>query len=198
MSTFSKPEIIGLSGTFASGKDTLATYLASEHGYLHVSQGDILRREAMARYGSTERPVLHELANELRHTKGAGYLTEMIITEYRDKKAAGAQYTGVVISGMRSIGEAKTIRANGGVIVFTDAPVEVRYKRMEGRSRDSETQLSLEQFIAREATEMTTPGAGQDDAAFNVAGIRDMADVVLYNTDDVEAFLSDAAKQLGL
>lgn len=51
-------DIIGLAGTFASGKDTVAHKLVEDFGYTHVSTGDMVRRVAQEKYGSIERPVL--------------------------------------------------------------------------------------------------------------------------------------------
>ena len=179
MSISSKPTLIGLSGTFASGKDTLATHLASQYHYLHISTGDILRHETMRLRGSTERPVMREVADELRHTKSPSYLVELALQEYAEHQAHGENYNGAIISGLRSLGEAKAIKKAGGVVLFVDAPIEVRYQRMVNRQRDNEVQVTLDQFNERQASEMTSrPG---DDAGFNLQGIRDMADLMLVN-----------------
>ena len=47
MSTLAKPVIIGLAGTFASGKDSLARALEEKFGICHISTGDIVRKVAM-------------------------------------------------------------------------------------------------------------------------------------------------------
>jgi dephospho-CoA kinase len=195
MSISSKPEIIGLSGTFASGKDTLAHYLSDHYHYLHISQGDILRRVAMERYGSMERPILHKLGTELR-LQQVDLLTIKALEEYRAKVAAGEPYTGVIISGIRSLGEAKAVKKAGGIMLFVDAPVAMRYQRMVSRQRDSESAISLDEFKAREATEMSSET--NDDASFNVLGVRDMADCVIDNQLDLDSFIAAAKRVLHL
>lgn len=177
------PELIGLSGTFASGKDTLAGRLVLDYDYTHISTGDMVRKVAMEERGSIERPVLHEVADAHRRSDGAGYFAKKALEESRP----------LVVSGLRSLGEMKAIREAGGVIVFTDAPVEVRYQRAINRHRDGEEQLSLEEFRDSEAQEWH---AGDGEADFNFRDIKANADMVIDNQADVEAFIADAYTQL--
>lgn len=185
MNTFSKPQIIGVSGTFASGKDTVAAFLEQDFGYTHVSTGDIVRRVAMEKYGSLERPVLLRTADELRRSEGAGALALEALKASRP----------LVITGVRSLGEAKTIQQAGGVIVFVDAPAEVRYERMRARARDNETVLTLEQFRANEEKEMYS---GSTDADFNIRGIGELADVIVTNDGSLEDYKNTVYTKLGL
>lgn len=195
MSTSNRPRIIGLSGTFASGKDTLAHYLVRQYHYLHVSTGDMVRQEALKERGSIERPILHEVADGLRRTHGAGVLADLAIKTFEAKQAERDDYKGLVVSGLRSLGEAKAIKAAGGILVFTDAPVETRHQRMVSRKRDDETTLSLEEFKAQEATELEA--AGEGDEAFNILGIRKLSDIILHNSTDLDAYLHQATSKLG-
>lgn len=188
--------IVGLAGTLASGKDTLAHYLVKEYNYGHFSTGDMVRQEALKTRGSIERPVLFEVAGELRRTKGAGILADLAIKTFEAKMAEGADYAGLVVSGLRSLGEAKAIKAAGGILIFVDAPIETRYSRMVSRQRDAETKLTLEEFRAQEAKELAADE--NDDAAFNILKIRELADAVLLNESDLDAFLSAARQKLQL
>ena len=190
------PQIIGLAGMFASGKDTLANYLADHYSYRHISTGDILRDEAMKRYGSTERPVLFKTGTELRREAGAGVLVQRAIHLF-EQEQADRHFAGAVISGLRSLGEAKAILQAGGVLLFVDAPIEIRYQRMQSRLRDNETHLTLAEFKAQEEKELRT--AGDDDAAFNLLGIRELAGKnLLSNGEDLQSFLDEALGLLNL
>jgi dephospho-CoA kinase len=187
--------IIGLTGTFASGKDTLANYLVAEKNFMHFSTSDILRQEALRLRGSTERPVLFEVANQLRRERGADVFVQISLEMYRghtDKK-----YAGVIISGIRSIGEVEAIHQQGGTMVFVDAPVETRYERMASRQRDAESQLTFEEFKAGEEKELALADP-TDKAVQNLSAMRKMADVHLINGDDRTAFLREAVRALGL
>lgn len=189
--------IIGLAGTFASGKDTLAHYLVKECDYLHVSTSDMVRAEALKAEGSIERPVLHAVANRLRQEKGAGIFAEMAISLFRAKQGERDDYRGLVISGLRSLGEAKAIVAAGGKIVFVDAPIKIRYERMVGRKRDNEVRLSLEEFVAQEAKELEV-GETPSDADFNLLGIKSMSDAVIMNDSTLDIFLANCRSALHL
>lgn len=185
-------KIIGLAGSFASGKDTLAHYLADNFGYLHISTGDMLREETQKLYGTIERPILHKHAEELRYKEGAGVLVEKALQAYEAQKD---KCQGVVITGLRSLGEAKAISVAGGFLVFVDAPTEVRYQRMISRNRDNETKLTLEEFAQNEQQEWHQ---GDGDADFNLMGIKKMADIEIDNTKDTQTFLSESINLLGL
>jgi dephospho-CoA kinase len=177
------PEIIGIAGTFASGKDTLAQVLAEEYGFTHISTSDMVREAAMERYGSIERPILHKVATELRTESGAGTLVKKALQHSRP----------MVVTGIRSLGEAKELKAAGGVMIYTDADPRRRYERIKMRSRDSETTLSLEQFLANEEKEMH---GGDREMDFNIRAIGEMADIRLMNDGTPEEFLAEAIERL--
>jgi dephospho-CoA kinase len=189
MSTSSKltspPEIIGVAGTFASGKDLLAHYLSEHYGYTHPSTSELVRNIAMKERGSVERPVLYDVAEKYRKEHGAGVFVQMSLKAPRP----------TIITGLRSLGEAKAIKAAGGVMVFIDAPIEVRYERMVNRDRDAETQLTLAEFKDFEATEMYS---GDDDSDFNLKGIKEMADFVFDSSPSRQEFLHNALEALGI
>ena len=177
------PEIIGIGGTFASGKDTLAEYLVRNYGYNHVSTGDMVRMTARERYGNIERPTLQKTGSELREESGPGVLAEKALGQPRP----------LVITGIRTGGEVETIKAAGGVMLFVDADPEKRYERMCNRSRDAEVKLTLDEFLANEAKEVKVT----DDAADqNIGVVRNLSDVMLDNSGELDKFLSDTVETL--
>lgn len=186
MSISVRPDLIGVAGSFASGKDTIAHALEADYGFTHVSTGDMVREVAMRERGSIERPVLHQVADEHRHRDGAGVFVEHALS---DKPRP------LVITGIRSLGEANALKAAGGVLLFIDAPAQVRYERMRERHRDKETELTLAQFEANEAKEWH---AGDDDADFNLRDIKAMSDVVMENVVPLEQFIVEAEQRLRL
>lgn len=184
-------KIIGLAGTFASGKDSLARFLEEKYRIKHISTSDIVRELAQAKYGSIERPVLYKTANELRETRGAGVLSEIALERYDSYKQ---EYPGgLCVSGFRAWAEAEVIKHAGGVIVFTDAPEKIRYERSISRARDNEKLSTFEEFLEREATEN-----GKVNSEFSIAGIKVRADVVMDNDKDMQSFLEEAVETLGL
>lgn len=178
-------QLVGVSGTFASGKDTIAEFLVKDFQFMHVSTGDMVRKVAQEKYGSIERPVLAKTATELRYANGAGALVLEALKEQRP----------LVVTGIRTLGEAKTLKAAGGILLFVDAPVEVRYDRVRSRARDQETELTLEQFAANEETELY---AGPNDEDFNIRGIGQIADITIENTGSLEQYIQYAYTELSL
>jgi dephospho-CoA kinase len=180
-----RPKLIGLAGTFASGKYTVSHVLERDFGYTHVSTSEIVRAKARQLHGSIERPVLQETATELRRVLGPGAL---VLEGLKHEQP-------LIISGLRSLGEAKEIKSAGGVLVFIDAPIEVRYERMRARDRDAETELTLDEFAANEQKEWH---AGDDDADFNLRDIKAMSDYVIDSTQPLDDFIADTYQKLGL
>ena len=66
-------KIIGLAGTFSSGKDSLAKVLSSQFGFVHISTSDIVRELSQEKYGSVDRPYLQEISNVYREKFGNDY-----------------------------------------------------------------------------------------------------------------------------
>lgn len=188
-----KPLIIGLAGTFASGKDTLAKHLEAKHGFMHVSTGDLLREETKRLYGSTDRAILQKYSNELRRTRGAGVLIGIALEHYQ--KQHDLFPGGLIASGIRSTGEAEAIHAAGGTVVFVDAPIELRYERAFKRQRDADVK-SFEDFKKSEEYELSKPAENKTD--HNIGGIRQMADVELENAENLADFLRTGERVLKL
>lgn len=178
-------QIIGLSGTIGSGKDTLAQYLDEHHRFMHISTGDMVRAEAMRREGTIERPALKKVATQLRIEGGGGVLVQHALQTWRD---AGAMQP-LIITGIRSLGEANAIRAAGGKLIFVDAPFDVRFKRIVQRHRDTEAAISAEEFKKRDDAEHY---AGPSDTDHNLRAIKEMSDTLLDNSKGRDAFIAEA------
>jgi dephospho-CoA kinase len=169
----SLPQIVGIAGTISSGKDTLAEYLVENYGFNHISTGDMVRAEAQKIYGNIERSTLQIVGPQLRAEGGAGVLVEKALQQPRP----------VVITGIRTIGEAKSLQAAGGVLIFIDAYAETRYERMKQRARDAESIKSFEEFAQGERAEVT---AGESDEDYNQVAVQNMADKTINNSGSLE------------
>ncbi len=182
--------IIGLSGTNASGKDLLAEFLRDEHGFLFFHTSDYIREEAEKRYGNVLRPTLFKVGNELRQEGGAGVLVVMGIAEQKNTE----KHKNVVISSIRTTGEAEAIHRAGGRVVFVDADRKIRYERMRERQRDDD-RINFNTFVEQEEAELFE---SDDPAKFNILGVKERADIVLVNEGSVEGFVKNAQEALGL
>ena len=184
--------IIGISGTFGSGKDSLAEYLYSKYNLLHISTSDIVREFARKQYSSTDRPILRKVANELRQSFGPAAMVDKSFEKYKN---SSKKYNGLLISGVRTIGEANKIHQLGGIMVFVDAPIDVRYKRIIQRKRDEEANVSFEEYKKREEAELNRSNR---DNVQNLNAVRDICDLLLINNKTKEDFYETAEKGLKL
>jgi dephospho-CoA kinase len=175
-----KSRLIGVAGTLGAGKDTAASIFTDNYGYIHLSTGDAIRSEAMSRFGRVDRDTLHQVANSLRVAQGAGVLCLKAIETYDSSVISLKEGNGLVVSGIRAIAEAQVIKNRGGLLLFVDAPIEMRYARLLARNREGEITTSLEAFQAFEARELETASdTGQD-----INGVRKLSHLVLYNDGD--------------
>ena len=189
----STSKLVGLSGTLNAGKDTAAQYLVSEHGFMHVSSGDVLRVEAARQGRDDSRPTLIEIGVELRKQYGTlGAIVIRGIEQWQEQREAFA--AGLVVSGLRVVGEAQEVKDQNGKLVFVDAPVEERYRRMVARSRDAEANMSFEEFVAHERVELEGLGGPERP---HLRAVETISDVVLHNIDE-QSFLPALAQALGL
>jgi len=166
--------IIGLTGTFAAGKDTVAEHLITK-GFEHYSCGDQIREIAEERGITQSRDILRELGNELRDQEGSDYLAKRIIEQK-------AKTDKVVISGIRQPGEIKYLRSLGNFfLIAVDAPVEVRFERMKERGRIGDPR-TLEEMVEKERQEMESAGPN----AQRIHECMLMADALVINDGDIE------------
>ena len=167
--------IIGLVGYPASGKDTVAHYLESQHEFKHVSTGDMVRKAVAERnLGEATREVLHEVSNELRHIHGAGYFAREAINNNSEEKK-------LIVSGMRTVGEAQEIKNHGGIIVAIDVSQKVRFERARARG-SARDHGSFEAFKTIEDEE----AQNTDPSAQNALAVINMAEYKILNEGSVE------------
>lgn len=144
-------KLIGLTGTNGSGKGEAASFFKT-HGYAYFSLSDIIRDELVQEGWETTRDNLIQKGNELREKHGADILARRVMDRVRGKS---------VIDSIRNPREVEYFRTQEHFILLAiDAPVEIRYTRVQKRGRD-ESASSLQEFIAKEKEEMTQEEKGQ-------------------------------------
>lgn len=193
-----QPIFIGLAGTLNAGKDSFANVLADEHGFLHMSTGDMVRLMKKREFGADSPDALllrnDPYINNLRAERGPGFLIDEINANWLEEKE---KYPGgFVASGMRAIGEAEAIRALNGIIIFVDADPKIRYERAMARQRDAnEKGKTFEEFMATERSEIDVDP--NDKSRQNLGAMKDMADIVIENDhESIEEFQEHAIKKL--
>ena len=143
--------IIGLTGPNAAGKGEVAAHLVNLQFAYH-SLSDVLREELDRRVIPPTRENLIALGNELRASRGAGVLAEMI---------RGRLGRRDVVDSIRNRSEVELLRTLPGfTLLGVDAPVEVRFARARARNRPGDG-TTLEEFRAKEARENSPDPARQ-------------------------------------
>ena len=168
-------KIIGLTGSYAAGKDTVADFLVKQ-GFAYYSLSDLLREELKKEGKDITRDQLIAKGNEMRIAYGGGVLAERIVKKLRDDKPQKA----VVVS-IRNPDEVKVLKAEKEFEMwFVDAPIEIRYARAKKRMRP-EDEVSFDQFQEQEKSEHSDDSNHQQ-----LQKVRDMADEALDNDSDLE------------
>lgn len=178
--------LIGLTGHPSSGKDTVAAYLVERHGFVMITLSDMIRFYISEHgMGEATRDLLRTTAVMLREEHGADYLMRMALEHEAPR---------LIISGVRTVGEAENLKQSGGVIVSCTAPLEVRYKRAIGRG-SSKDNISFEDFVRQEDVEKTST----NPEAQNLNGVIAMADYTINNDgslNDLEEKIESLLKNL--
>ena len=197
MTTSSNLQVIGVSGTNGSGKDTVMHLLADKHGYLFVSATDLLTAELELRGEPTDRTHKAALSAEWRREHGMGVIVQKA---YEAWQRHPEQYAGVVVGSLRHPGEADKIHEYGGTMIWVDADQRLRYDRIQrnaaARGRAAEDGISFEQFQAEEAREMHPVG---DAATLDMSAVKERCDIFLDNgADELKSFQHSVEATLGL
>ena len=165
--------IIGISGTFGSGKDLVSSYLETK-GFLHCSTSDALRQITAEKGREVNRENLRLTANEIEHEEDGNLAKQCL------KSRQGAE--NVVVSGLRRLLELNYLRSlpEKFLLIFIDAPIEIRYHRLIDRSREGEDKMTLEEFKKREELE----SSGQSSQRLDLC--KKEADKVIINEGTIE------------
>jgi dCMP deaminase len=176
--------IIGVTGFFCAGKDTLAAIL-EERSFGHISLSDMIRDEIRRRGQRVTLARTVEVGNELRRASGPRVLARMALERVDPTK-------NYVITSIRGPGEIEALRQRRDfVLLFVESSARKRYERSRRRKRADEAG-SLAQFQAAERAQMRS----DDPAAQQLLACRDAADLKIRNDSTVEALERRVVKAL--
>lgn len=177
--------IIGLTGGYASGKDTVAEYF-TQRGFEYISLSDFVREECRDRNVDITRDNLIKTANNLRAKYGEWILGKMARLKIDSKK-------NYVVVSFRNPGEVRELRKLPHfTLVNVTAPVELRYERAKARNREQEHIESLKAFIKSEERELK----GKKKTDIQLTDVYAMANIVLNNKYNTQEELFTVVNQM--
>ena len=179
--------IIGLTGSYCSGKDTVANYLVGEMGFSHISLSDIIRDELQNLGIKPTRENLINNGKRIRQEKGDGYLAEKALSLI----ACSKDY---IITSIRHPAEIAELKKKSDFrLIFVDAPAKLRFERMQKRSRAGDPK-TFAQFNLFEKAESKKSGSGQQ-----LQNCANLADITIENAgklDNLEMKINNLLNKL--
>jgi dephospho-CoA kinase len=164
--------IIGLTGSYCSGKDTVAEYIVKNSGFYHFSLSDEIRILMKEKNIEPTRENLIVFGTRLRQEEGNDVLAKSVISKFEANK----NYCITSIRHTQEVIRLKTVKKF--VLINVDAPQAIRFSRMQDRKRQGDP-TTLERFIELEQKECQSSGSGQQ-----VALCSKMADITFVNDTD--------------
>lgn len=166
-------EIIGVSGTNGAGKDTFSNYVTRRTKGMQVGLGYVLRDQLPVDVPPT-RENLARLSANLREEHGLAVLVDFAVSKFR-----ASDDENLVVNGIRHPAEARRIKEIGGFMLWIDAPVALRYRRITENDRNRiEDHVSFEEFQVQEQREMTA----SSESSVNLTVVKDLADLAIVNS----------------
>ena len=134
--------VLGVGGTIGAGKDVCTDHLKSKHGFVVIEMGDLVREEAKQTGLSETRENLEYLTKKRTDEFGIGYWTRKAI-----KKIESTKSDVIAINGVRRPVDATLPKKVFGAkfkLLFVDADVAVRFKRLRERKRPGDPKTLAE------------------------------------------------------
>jgi len=146
--------IIGLTGSYCSGKDTAGEYIVGKYKFTHISLSDIIREEMKAKGVEITRENLIVFGKNLRQENGNGILSKIALSNMKE----GADYCITSIRHPDEVSELK--KRKDFALIYIDAPKEIRFDRMIKRNREGDPK-DFKTFTKLEEAESQKEGSGQ-------------------------------------
>jgi dephospho-CoA kinase len=168
--------VIGLAGAIGSGKTAVSDHICAKYGAKQLRYSRILM-DVLGRLNLPEdRSNLQTLGESLRRSFGP----DVVVNAFRkDLEACPAKI--IVVDGIRYPNEVEMLRQlENDLLLYIDAPVEVRYRRALSRAEKGEAALSLKEFVK----------AGSRETEKRLPDIKKAADYVIENDGTVNSLYS--------
>lgn len=163
---------LGLIGKNGAGKSSVCTFLVSKE-FLAISLSDIVREEATKAGLELTRENLIHTANRLKSEHSPHYLAE---ESY--KKSSNTSQP-IVFDSIRNKEEALYLQTQGVHLIGIDAPLELRYKRIQLRAHQTDF-VDFETFKLQDELENSGKSSGQ-----NISAAFKFCETIINNEADV-------------
>jgi deoxycytidylate deaminase len=170
--------VIGLTGSFGSGCNFLATEFIQPLGYKYFSLSKILKQKYFQEKNKeANRPDLQDYGNELREKHGKGYLAELFLTEYRKENPDKC-----IVDSIRNPGEIEILSQNfpGFHLIGVFADKDLRWKRLRNEPYYNNNLGLFEKDDERDMGEDFNYGQRVTDCFLN-------ADIILSNNKNFDS-----------
>jgi len=165
--------ILGITGHYASGKDTVGALL-QDKGFHHISLSDFIREEAKKSNIKDTRENLINLGNEMRAKQGNSILARLALQRMEQDK-------NYVITSVRNPTEVEALRMRKDfVLIRVGVPIEVRFERLKRRKKinsEDNALKTVDDLRESEQSEMSS-----DPTKQQLHKVRELADMTLDNS----------------
>lgn len=157
--------ILGITGYYASGKDTVAEYLM-KRGFAHFSLSNEIREECKRRKTPITRDNLIATGNELREKFGPGILAEKVALRFRDDED-------YIVTSIRNPAEVEVLqRYKPFIFIEIVADIKKRFELLKQRMREEDPK-TFKEFVEKENIEKSSdPTKQQLDKCVKLAAIK--------------------------
>ena len=175
--------IIGITGYYASGKDTVGNYLI-KRGFQHFSLSDEIREEAKRKKIKITRDNLIKLGNELREKFGPAILAERV----KNKLKPNQDY---IVTSVRNPAEVQALAEDPQfMLIAVNADRKKRFELLKQRVREDDPK-TFEEFVQKEKIEESS-----DPNKQQLHTVNKMAKITIKNDGTLEQLYAKVDKVL--
>ncbi|MEM5882858.1 MAG: AAA family ATPase [Candidatus Aenigmatarchaeota archaeon] len=186
-------KIVGITGTLASGKDTVKKFLENKFNCYTISLSSIIKAELEKKKNKNfSRKDLQDFGNELRKKYGTHILAMLAVEHLQKEKEV------IIINGIRNPGEIDFLKKKFGnkfVLIGVDAPQEIRFERIKKRNYEFDPK-TWEEFLEIDKRDQ---GENQPEYGQKTRKCLEKADFLVINDgslEDLEKKVNEIAEKI--